>query len=82
MLRKEKYIYRKKILDKSFLLCYTRVNLIFKSYDEDGFYQAFSQRVGGGESPIKTNRNHITSELKVQKSISQVGAFRVCYVSA
>ena len=53
----------------------------YKSYDEDGFYQAFSQRVGDGEIPIKTNRNLIPSELKVQKS-NQVGAFRVGYVSA
>ncbi len=26
----------------------------YKSYDEDGFYQAFSQRVGDGVIPIKT----------------------------
>ncbi|MBO5907408.1 MAG: hypothetical protein J6Q85_04600 [Clostridia bacterium] len=55
--------------------------LNIKSYDEDGFYAAFSQRVGDGEIPIKTDRNLITSELKLQKR-NQVGAFRVCYVSA
>ena len=57
-------------------------NLIFKSYDEDGFCIAFSQRVGEGAIPIKTNRNLITSELKVPKEFFRVGALRVCYVSA
>ena len=57
-----------KNLDKAAFMCYTLRNLIFKSYDEDGFYSAFSQRVGDGEIPIKTDRNLITSELKVQKS--------------
>ena len=71
----------KKTIDKRNLRCYNLTILIFKSYDEEGFYQAFSQRVGDGEIPIKTNRNLIPSELKVQKS-NQVGAFRVGYVSA
>ena len=28
----------KKVLDKPYFMCYTFHNLIFKSYDEDGFY--------------------------------------------
>ncbi len=54
--------------------------LNIKGYDEDGFYQAFSQRVGGGVIPIKTNRN-LSLLSRKSKSLSSRG-FRVCYVSA
>ena len=59
----------KKVLDKGDGKCYNLFSFISKSYDEDGIYQAFSQRVGGGEIPIKTDRILITSELKVPKRI-------------
>ena len=57
----------KKTIDKRILRCYNLNILIFKSYDEDGFYPAFSQRVGDGAIPIKTDRFLITSELKAPK---------------
>ena len=59
----------KKTIDKRDLRCYNLTNLILKSYDEEGFYQAFSQRVGEGEIPIKTDRDLITSELGAPKRI-------------
>ena len=57
----------KKTIDKRYARCYNLNILIFKSYDEDGFYFAFSQRVGDGEIPIKTDSFPITSELKAPK---------------
>ena len=59
----------KKTIDKRILRCYNLTILILKSYDEEGFYQAFSQRVGEGEIPIKTDGNLITSELGAPKRI-------------
>lgn len=64
-------IFFEKVLDKVQIWCYTFSILIFKGYDEDGFYKEFSQRVGDGAIPILPDRNPITSELGVPKDYSE-----------